>query len=253
MGGLWDNGFPNCSLTRRRDIEQEVTKHEARSPSPVSPSLVFSSDVQRDRRSWAPYSVICRSRNPTTWAPGRWECVRLVYWSIIGLVSSTATLRRELRCWAIALPQVQYGARSIGTWSVRTHCIQPITTHTEISKRSDWLMSTDPVPILMAPYCIMREGADDHGYFKYSNGAAAPLQPQCCHWRAWLVKVADDPSIGPGFGQGANGSNPRHDVGRPLFIPVAIAPKKPTQDCGAFNRLLKHEVGQSSVGPESLP
>jgi hypothetical protein len=48
---------------------------------------------------------------------------------------------------------IQYGARSIGTWSVRTHCIQPITTHTEISKRSDWLMSTDPVPILMAPYC----------------------------------------------------------------------------------------------------
>jgi hypothetical protein len=49
--------------------------------------------------------------------------------------------------------ELQYGARSIGTWSVRIHCIQPITTHTEISKRSDWLMSTDPVPILMAPYC----------------------------------------------------------------------------------------------------
>jgi hypothetical protein len=52
---------------------------------------------------------------------------------------------------------IQYGARSIGTWSVRTHCIQPITTHTEISKRSDWLMSTDPVPILMAPYCMWRQ------------------------------------------------------------------------------------------------
>jgi hypothetical protein len=50
---------------------------------------------------------------------------------------------------------LQYGAISIGTWSVRTHCIQSTTIHTEISKRSDWLMSTDPVPILMAPYCTL--------------------------------------------------------------------------------------------------
>jgi hypothetical protein len=48
---------------------------------------------------------------------------------------------------------LQYGAKSIGTWSVRTHCNQPTTIHTEIFKRSDWLMSTDPVPILLAPYC----------------------------------------------------------------------------------------------------
>jgi hypothetical protein len=59
------------------------------------------------------------------------------------------------RCSLFMQQFIQYGARSIGTWSVRTHCIQPITTHTEISKRSDWLMSTDPVPILMAPYCII--------------------------------------------------------------------------------------------------
>ena len=50
-------------------------------------------------------------------------------------------------------PELQYGAKSIGTWSVRIHCIQPTTIHTEIFKRSDWLMSTDPVPILLAPYC----------------------------------------------------------------------------------------------------
>ena len=48
---------------------------------------------------------------------------------------------------------LRYGAKSIRTWSVRTHCIQPTTIHTEIFKRSDWLMSTDPVPILLAPYC----------------------------------------------------------------------------------------------------
>jgi hypothetical protein len=65
-------------------------------------------------------------------------------------LQGVATGRENRRHRASVL---QYGARSIGTWSVRTHCIQPITTHTEISKRSDWLMSTDPVPILMAPYC----------------------------------------------------------------------------------------------------
>jgi hypothetical protein len=51
------------------------------------------------------------------------------------------------------LHRLQYGVKSIGTWSVRTHCIQPTTIHIEIFKRSDWLMSTGPVPILLAPYC----------------------------------------------------------------------------------------------------
>jgi len=67
---------------------------------------------------------------------------------------------------------VQYGAISIGTWSVRTHCIQPTIIHTEISKRSDWLMSTDPVPILMAPYCICG-GTARTGHGQLKN----PLQP----------------------------------------------------------------------------
>ena len=104
-----------------------------------------------------------------------------------------------------------HGAKCIGTWSVRTHCIQPTTIHSETFKRSEWLMSTDSVPILLAPYCSPAPAYATHAVplprvsEAYAN--MARLEPAESYeiaraydgTRSWDHKVVEDKRLNHAF------------------------------------------------------
>jgi hypothetical protein len=138
------------------------------------------------------------------------------------------------------------GARSIRTWPVRTHCIQPTTVHTR-------LMSTGPVWILLASHCTSKRNNSAAQANKAKTGAlwGNPKSLQNlgknCPNAVWLrFRLLTWGNVMLRGWRGALVCQSRfcHQLGRRLFCRLHTT-HHVRDDCISFGRLWQHCLQQS--------
>jgi hypothetical protein len=135
------------------------------------------------------------------------------------------------------------GARSIRTWPVRTHCIQPTTVHTR-------LMSTGPVWILLASHCTSKRSnsaaASQQGQKQVRCGEIQSLGKNCPNavWLRFRLLTWGNVMLRGWRGALVCQSRFCHQLGRRLFCRLHTT-HHVRDDCISFGRLWQHCLQQS--------